>query len=81
MNVQNHERRHETKANSNVTRFQCFLKPAGPEAAAALGDTPASTDGNANATKLQKGSLKTDEADAIIMLPDSDTDAIVIPGE
>ncbi len=64
------------KANSNVTRLQCFLKPAGPEATAALGDTPASTD-----DKLQRGSLITDEADAIIMLPDSDTDAIIVPGE
>ncbi len=36
------------KANSNVTRLQSFLKPAGPEAAAALNDTVASTDDNAN---------------------------------
>ncbi len=35
------------KANSYITCLQCFLKPAGPEATAALGDTPASTDDNA----------------------------------
>ncbi len=31
-------------------------------------------------TKLQKGSLIADEAHAV-MLPDSDTDAVVTPGE